>query len=981
MKPTLLATWILCAFAIGATSPARCEDFVCKWTSGPIVIDGKADDVAWQQAQLIENFRIPATAGTIPMTSTRARLLWDREHMYFVAELEDHDLFADIVEHDGKTWENDVFEIFLKPSMEATGYFELQVNAAGTRMDMFLPDRNRGGYQAFKDSDTFKWTTQVQRSGTLNVRNDRDERWTVEGKIPWTDFMPSGGRPDVGETWRMALCRYDYSLNQPPELSSCAPLSKLNFHLLEDYAPLRFAGPSESDSAAKAMSDRKRFVESKVVGSPEPPLPYRTVRAFPNLKLELPIDVQVEPGTRRFFVLEEKGVYGPSVVKRTRDDPLSSELDLIADPKGVAYSLAFHPKYPENGYLYVGSNVKSVDGIHRSQIVRYTLGRTEPFEVVGDPLTIIDWESNGHNGVAITFGLDGMMYVTSGDGTSDSDANNAGQDLSKLLAKVLRIDVDHPEPGKAYSVPHDNPFVNTEGARPETWAYGLRNPWRMTTDSKSGNIWVGNNGQDVSEQVYLLAKGANYGWSVYEGSLPFYPQRKLGPTPHVKPTVEHPHSESRSLTGGVVYHGKRIPELRGAYVYGDHSTGKIWGLKHDGQKILWHRELADTPFNITAISIDPDGELIVVDHRGESQGGLYHLEPSPAPANPSHFPTQLSQTGLFDAVANHEVADGLIPYSVNAPFWSDNAIKSRFIALPKNGSIGLKDRWAWEFPESTVLVKSFQLEMKAGDSNSRRWIETRLMTKQQGEWVGYSYAWNQEQTEATLVEASGRDHLFEIDDSNGSQLRQQLWRYPSRTECMVCHTRAAGFVLGLSTHQMNKTHDYGHGVVMNQLEALEAMELLRNGWHSPANDSSKGKPQLPIRSNKLLAQRSDQYAKLVNPYDPAEKLESRARAFLHSNCAYCHVESGGGNAKMDLSIYAATASMNIMDVVPTHHTFGKSRARLVAPGDPENSIVLHRIGIREPGQMPQLGTSLVDRQATSLLQQWILESKTTSPQP
>src|SRR5262249_22920486 len=182
-------------------------------------------------------------------------------------------------------------------------------------------------------------------------------------------------------------------------------------------------------------------------------------------------------------------------------------------------------------------------------------------------LTIIEWDSNGHNGGDLAFGLDGMLYVSSGDGTSDSDTNLTGQDLTKLLAKVLRIDVDHPAPGQAYAVPPDNPFVKTPGARPETWAMGFRNPWRLTIDKKTGDLWVGNNGQDLWEQAYLVERGANYGWSVMEGSHPFYLNRKAGPTPFARPIVEHPHSEMRSLTGGIVYYGSKLPQLRGAHMY------------------------------------------------------------------------------------------------------------------------------------------------------------------------------------------------------------------------------------------------------------------------------------------------------------------------------------------------------------------------------------------------------------------------------
>jgi len=994
---TYLVFLICLQMLLVAGSVSQAEDLVCHWAAGNIAIDGVADEAAWKRAQAIDQFRIPATAGLKPTTTTRARLLWDRQYIYFYADLEDHDLFGDIPERDAMTWNNDVFEIFLKPGATEPGYYEFQVNAAGTEMDLFLPDQKSGGYAALKSANAFQMKTAVARRGTLENREDRDEGWSVEGRIPWLDFMPTGGRPDVNEVWSIALCRYDYTLGQEPELSSCAPLSKVNFHLVEDYAKLRFAGAGESDSTKKTFVARPRFVDSKMIGSPEPSLPYRPVPAFTHLKLNWPIDVQVEPGTRNFIVISEAGSYGPTVIKRVPIDAPKEQTDTpiyetLVDTKGTAYSIAFHPNFAANGYMYVGSNGKKEGEENRSRVVRHTVSRTAPFQVVGEPLTIIDWDSNGHNGAAATFGTDGMMYVTSGDGTSDSDANNVGQDLSKLLAKVLRIDVDHPTDNKPYSVPTDNPFVGHVVARPETWAYGLRNPWRITCDPKTGHIWVGNNGQDMYEQAYLIERGANYGWSVFEGSYPFYSQRKLGPTPHVKPTVEHAHSESRSLTGGVVYYGSKLPDLRGAYVYGDYSTGKIWGVKHDGKQIVWHRELADTSFQISAIVFDPEGELMVVDHRGEGLAGLYHLERSEQTDAPNIFPRKLSETGLFTAVAGHQVDEGLIPYSVNAPFWSDGAIKHRFVALPKDGRIEMADRWAWQFPDNTVIVKSFALEMTAGDPNSKRWIETRLLTKQQGEWVGYTYEWLDDQSDAVLVEKGGHDKAFAIRDNGGD--RKQIWHYPSRTECMACHTRAAGFVLGLTTEQLNKTHDYGNGVKLNQIEALERMGVLKTDWLPKAKDvlreelKSDGKTQVEIgermnaakpldgqlkqRSNQLLGAAPEAFASLSDPYDAKQDFEKRARAFLHANCAYCHIEAGGGNAKMDLSIYADLDRMKIVNISPTHHTFDKPDAKLIAPGDPDRSVLLHRVGLRGPGQMPQLSTSVVDTAAVEMLSNWVM---------
>ncbi len=210
-------------------------------------------------------------------------------------------------------------------------------------------------------------------------------------------------------------------------------------------------------------------------------------------------------------------------------------------------------------------------------------------------MVIIEWDSDGHNGGAMAFGNDGMFYVTSGDGTSDSDTNIVGQDMSSCSPRCCASTWTIPTRARPTPCRRTIPFVGLKGGRPETWAYGLRNPWRMTVDRKTGHIWVGKNGQDLWEQAYLVKKGDNYGWSVTEGSQPFYLEPQ-GPANFLTPpTVEHPHSESRSLTGGIVYYGAKHPGPRGAYLYGDYSTGKVWGVKHDGTKVLWHKELRRHP--------------------------------------------------------------------------------------------------------------------------------------------------------------------------------------------------------------------------------------------------------------------------------------------------------------------------------------------------------------------------------------------------
>src|SRR5438067_2898217 len=192
--------------------------------------------------------------------------------------------------------------------------------------------------------------------------------------------------------------------------------------------------------------------------------------------------------------------------------------------------------------------------------------------------------------------------------------------------------------------------------------------------------------------VYRIQKGGNYGWSVSEGSHPFRPERKKGPTPILKPIVEHSHTEFRSLTGGFVYHGKKLPELQGAYVYGDFDTGRVWMLRYDkkADRVTEHKELAKSRLRIVAWGQDADGEVYALNF---IDGGIYHLAPAPKPGEPGasatgdKFPRKLSETGLFSDVKSLTPEKGLIPYSVNSELWSDGAAKERYIAIPGDAKI------------------------------------------------------------------------------------------------------------------------------------------------------------------------------------------------------------------------------------------------------------------------------------------------------
>lgn len=700
------------------------------------------------------------------------------------------------------------------------------------------------------------------------------------------------------------------------------------------------------------IDKRIPWTTSRVIGSPDPPLPYRAVRIWPKLKLTRPIYLVREPLARRMLLVEQVSDRDKGRLRRIEMGDDIDTAETILELDRLIYAIAFHPDFAKNRFVFIVSNRKGEGKARIDSVSRFTMNASAPFHISRDSeQVILEWPSNGHDGGDLGFGPDGLLYFPTGDGTSDSDGDLTGQSMNDLLGAMLRIDVDHPSGGKPYSVPSDNPFVATAGARPEIWAYGFRNPWRMTFDPRSGQLWVGNNGQDLWEQVYLVRRGDNFGWSVFEGSHPFQLERRLGPTPHVPPAAEHPHSEFRSLTGGVVYRGSKLSDLQGTYIYGDYSTGRIWGLRHNGQRATFHRELADTPLAITGFALDPDGQLLVVDYGG----GIYQLAPNKQEAAPAKFPQRLSETGLFRSVADYQPDPALIPYSVNAPLWSDGALKDRWIALPGMSQIEFTAKHGWNFPEGAVLVKTFSLELEAGKADSRRRVETRLLTRQQGDWQGYSYRWNDEQTEATLVNSAGADRPFTIRDSKVPEgHREQVWHFPSRAECMVCHSRAVNFVLGLNTWQMNKEHDY-RKVRDNQLRTLDRMGVFR-----PARPGASA-----------LAKPPDQYPHLVDPVDENQPLEARVRSYLHANCASCHTLAGGGNARLELVFDVERAKTNMIDAVPQHHTYAVANARIVAPGSPARSTLYLRASRRGAGQMPPLATSLVDEQAAALLRKWI----------
>jgi uncharacterized repeat protein (TIGR03806 family) len=738
--------------------------------------------------------------------------------------------------------------------------------------------------------------------------------------------------------------------------------------LLGALAGLTTLTPGDSGKAARkkyGLEKRVPWTTSRVVGSPDPPPPYRLEKVH-DLKFDQGLELAIVPGSERWVVAER---YGKIYTFAT--DPKKAKKELLLDLKRTVYGVVMHPQFQKNGYFYVTSITSPADKDtpDGSRLSRFKVTKTDPPQAdMKSEQVILTWPSGGHNGGCIRFGPDGYLYLGTGDGSGIADGLETGQDLSDLLACLVRIDVDKSDPGKAYRVPPDNPFVKHKGARPEVWAYGLRQPWKFSFDTATGDLWVGEVGQDLWESVYKIQKGGNYGWSVREGSHPFRIDRKKGPTPFLDPIVEHPHSEFRSLTGGYVSHAKRLPELRGAYLYGDYDTGRVWMLRYDGKKVTEHRELARSRIRIVAWGQDHAGDVYALDFMG---GGTYRLAPSPAaPSSTTKFPRRLSETGLFTSTRDLTPAPGLIPYSVNAELWSDGASKERYLAIPGEGKIEYNSiiypqpapgsTPGWRFPDGTVLVKTFFLEMEKGNPKSRRRVETRLLhgtinpgTEEIGDqvWLGYSYVWNDEQTDAELADARGLDRKVALRDAAApGGRREQVYHIPSRTECIMCHTMPAKYVLGVNTMQMNRDHDYG-GAVANQLATFDHLGVF--------------KAPLPMPPEKL--------PRLVDPHDRSQKLEARARSYLHANCSHCHRKWGGGISDFQLLATLPLKETGTINTRPGQGTFELKDPRIVVPGEPERSLVLYRMGKLGLGRMPHIASNVVDEQGVALIREWIKE--------
>ncbi len=661
-------------------------------------------------------------------------------------------------------------------------------------------------------------------------------------------------------------------------------------------------------------------------------------RAFPDFEFERPVYLTgAGDGTERVFVVEQAGKIW--TFDGTTDTPaektifldISERVSRVGNEEGLL-GLAFHPDFAENGQFYVhySSSVNDEHGI----LAMFTADENTADPDSESVLLEVKQPFRNHNGGMIAFGPDGYLYMALGDGGAANDPFGNGQDLSTLLGTILRIDVDQTSGDLPYGIPGDNPFVDVDGARPEIYAFGLRNAWRFAFDSKTGELWAGDVGQNKMEEISLIVKGGNYGWKTFEASLDFSDD-PLSRGEHIPPVATYGRKDGISITGGEVYRGLRYPEFEGAYFYADYVSGNMWMITRDANGQFQNELVRRTRRTIASFGTDDAGEVFAL----AFDGNIYRIVPSELPEGTfDDWPAKISEAGIYASAKEKTFLPDVVPYEVNAPFWSDGAEKRRYLQLPEGASMTYHEDGVWEFPVGAVIVKEF---ISTGGREERH-LETRLNKFTETGWEAATYVWSLTGRDARLA-VPGKSVKFK-DAVLGDEKGRAIWHAPSAAACTSCHLQDQGFALGLSTMQLNM--DVGGE---NQIQALAKAGLVA----------------LPEGFNPETAPAH------VSPSDESAPIGNRARAWLDVNCAMCHQPNGPGNAAIDLRVGTPLSETGLVNAAPSQGDLGIENALIVAAGEPDRSILVHRVETLGDGRMPNIGSHRVDAEGAALLRAWI----------
>ena len=718
-------------------------------------------------------------------------------------------------------------------------------------------------------------------------------------------------------------------------------------------------------------------VPNTTLQMPQTPQNFRFAlqNAFGNLVFNQPLELRTPPGeTNRLFVVEQGGrifvITNLATPNKTLFLDLSKQVLFggAGSLQGLT-AMAFHPGYVTNGLFFVGYNLitHTAEGTGpHYRVSRFSVSPDNPNLALATnevPL-ITQFYPTGTDGLCddLLFGPDGYLYIAVVDPNAEAGGSltTAQQIARDLFSGILRIDADkrpgslapnpHPAVTTNYAIPPDNPFIgatNFNGAsvdpakvRTEYYAVGLRNPWRMTFDDATGLLYVGDPGTSLKDEIDVIVKGGNYGWSFREGTGPG-PQAYRTPPGFTSINPIYQIVPPSAIIGGVVYHGQRLPQLQGAFIFGDWENGPIWALRYAGTNLVPAQELT-SEVGIAAYGTDPgNGDVLPVNY---NSGVIRRLTTSTNLVG-TPLPPTLAGTGAFADLATLTPNAGVVPYDLNLPSWSDNAQEIRWFCIPNmTATIGFSRGGNWSFPASTVWIQHFDLELTNGVPASARRLETRLLVRTPIGVYGVSYRWDGSLTNAVLVPAEGLDESFTIQD--GGTVRTQAWHYPSQSECVSCHNPLAGYALGFNTAQLNRLRNYG-GVTQNQIQALSGA-----GYFSQKVTEQYTLPALASPTNGTIS------------------LGFRVHSYLAANCAQCHQPGGIGRGNFDTRLTTSLRTSSLINGTPVD-TLGDPAGLLITPGSLQHSVLFAHIANLGPDYMPPLDSTVLDPQALDLFATWI----------
>ncbi len=648
------------------------------------------------------------------------------------------------------------------------------------------------------------------------------------------------------------------------------------------------------------------------------------VNAFAPLKFAAATQVRQHPlEDNRYYVAERRGIIrtfrldgGVAVDDRValdiRDRMANTAKDTSDSEQWGITSFAFGPGFGSaRGDIYVVYNRRMPgSGPVRSHLSRFSSTDGRTFNAGSErTITSLDQPGRFHHWGQAQFGPDGFLYLGSGDGSNSALARNRSSRFGKILK------------------------VNVATSQVQVFALGMRNPWRFSVDG--ADLWVGDVGRTEREEIdrmRLSQPGGDYGWPLFEGDRCVTSCSTPG---LIRPVHAFGHDIGAAVIGGEVYRGSAIPALQGRYIFGVTSGPSLFALVPPdyGSRIAIGRLPSGRS---TGFFRNRSGEIFVNDATA-SAGPIWRIVPVGRTGGAA-VASRLSDTGCMGNDDHRQFARGVIPYDVNMPLWSDALDKRRGIGLADGAKIAVRADGDFDLPPRTVLLKTFLLENKM--------VETRVFMNHPGPgggWRGYSYQWNGSgaRNDADLLPGSKVVTLRR--PSNNAPV---TWQFPSREQCMQCHTGAAGTTLGLELIQLNRNYTYAStGRTGNQIETWRNIGLFSGGLPSLSDIDA-------------LAGRS------------SGTTVRRARSYLHANCSFCHRPGGGARVDMDFRFTTSIDDMRVCDI----NTAGELRipgAKRLYPGDPNRSMIPIRMGLRNTSKMPPLGSFVVDATMLGTIKSWI----------